>query len=245
MAEISEISRRDGKSGDRNSEEQSSGGGEHFGEAAGPKKSKVKKSEALWLMSFSDLSMILIAFFILQLSYSTVDKKKLDNVQTAMDAKPSKDDNLKSINEKLIKEVKRLNLDKSAEVRLDAAGLSIEFKDGVLFPSGSANANPKFTEVVGSVMKLIGASPDKYHIVIEGHTDDTPIRTKDFQSNWELSAARGFTLMRRFLGNGVAENRMSVEAFAHTRPKITTAGLSGDELTRARSANRRVVIRVE
>ena len=211
------------------------------------RKSQVKKKEALWIMSFLDLSMILIAFFVLQLSYSKVDKKKYDNIQTTLNAKikESKDDNLKVINEKLLKELKKQKLDGSASVQLNASGVVIEFKDGLLFGSGSAKSNPKFTETVGSVMKLIAASPDRYHIVIEGHTDDTPMRSKDFPSNWELSSARGFALMRQFKERGVREDRMSVEAFAQTRPKVVYAGLSGDGLERARAANRRVVIRIE
>jgi len=211
------------------------------------KKSKVKKAEALWLTSFSDLSLILIAFFVLQLSYSKVDKKKYDNIQTSMNAKivEKKDDNLKVINDKLMKELKKQKLDQSASVQLNANGLAVEFKDGLLFGSGSAKSNPKFVQTVGAVMKLIAASPDRYHVVIEGHTDDTPMRSKDFQSNWELSAARGFALMRQFKSRGVREDRMSVEAFAQTRPKVAIAGLKGDALDKARAANRRVVIRIE
>jgi len=211
------------------------------------KKSKVKKAEALWLMSFSDMSMILIAFFILQLSYSKVDKKKYDNIQTAMNAKivEKKDDNLKVLNDKLLKELKKQKLDQSASVQLNANGLAVEFKDGLLFGSGSAKSNQKFVETVGAVMKLIAAAPDRYHVVIEGHTDDTPMRSKDYPSNWELSAARGFALMRQFKARGVHEDRMSVEAFAQTRPKVPIAGLKGHELARARAANRRVVIRIE
>lgn len=211
------------------------------------KKSQVKKKEALWLTSFSDLSMILIAFFVLQLSYSKVDKKKYDNVQTAMNAKivEKKTDNLRVIDEKLRKELQKMKLDKSASVKLDATGLIVEFKDGLLFTSGSSRANPQFEQTVGSVMKLIATTPDRYHIVIEGHTDDTPINSKEFRSNWELSAARGFALMRQFKDRGVREDRMSVEAFAQTRPAMPISGLKGEALAKARAANRRVVVRIE
>ena len=211
------------------------------------KKSKVKKAEALWLMSFSDLSLILIAFFVLQLSFSKVDKKKYDNIQTTMNAKivEKKEDNLKVLNEKLLNELKKQKLDQSASVQLNTNGLAVEFKDGLLFGPGSAKSNQKFTVTVGAVMKLIAASPDRYHVVIEGHTDDTPINSRDFQSNWELSAARGFALMRQFKARGVAESRMSVEAFAQTRPKVAIAALKGEDLAKARAANRRVVIRIE
>ncbi len=54
------------------------------------KKSKVKKSEALWLTSFSDLSLLLMCFFIMQLAYSNPDKRKYDNVKSAMHSMQAK-----------------------------------------------------------------------------------------------------------------------------------------------------------
>ena len=210
-----------------------------------PKKFKVKKGESLWLLSFTDLSMILISFFIVMLSYSTVNQKKADNVQTAVENPKRPENNLKALQERIESEVKKQGLQASANVTFDADGLSVEFKDNLLFASGSAQADPKFAKVVGSVMNVIADAPTKYKLIFEGHTDDTPVLGGQFGNNWDLSAARGISLLKQFEQRGVTSDRMSVTAFADTRPKIVLAGLKKKQLADARAINRRVVIRIE
>ncbi len=215
-----------------------------------PKKFSNSKGEGLWLMSFGDLCLILISFFILMLSFSTVSQKKADIMREAVQPKqskavPSKADSLSSVSKRITTEIKRLKLDKSAQVTFDDAGLAIEFKDGLIFSTASSAPNNEFIEVVGKVMKVIALTPEKFHLKIEGHTDDQPIKSSQFASNWELSSARGIALMRQFAQRGVQEERMSVIAYAQTRPKLPTEGLSGIALQQARAANRRVVIRIE
>jgi chemotaxis protein MotB len=156
-----------------------------------------------------------------------------------------KKDSLTAVSRRIETEIKRLKLEKNAQVTFDDAGVAIEFKDGLLFSMGSASSNPQFQNVIGQVMKLIATTPEKYQLRIEGHTDDVPIKSTQFASNWELSSARGISLMHQFAAKGVNETRMSVVAYAHTRPKRPTLGLSGRDLTLARAANRRVVIRIE
>ena len=206
-----------------------------------------KKDEGLWLMSFSDMSLILMSFFILQLSFSTLDKKKAEVVSEAVkgDKFDVKKDSLAAVSKRIENEIKRLKLEKSAQVTIDTQGVVVEFKDGLLFSVGSADSNKQFFVVVGQVMKVIASSPAIYHLKIEGHTDDVPIKSVLHASNWELSASRAISLMRQFESKGVTENRMSIQAFAQTKPKIPTLGLTGIKLTEARSANRRVVIRIE
>jgi chemotaxis protein MotB len=198
-------------------------------------------------MSFSDMSMILVSFFILQLSFSTINQQKADVLREAIQNSKfiAKKDSLTAVSQRIDNEIKRLQLDKNAQVKLDQTGVAVEFKDGLLFATGSADGNQQFSDVVGQVMKVIASAPKLYKLKIEGHTDDVPIKSSRFASNWELSSARGISLMRMFLARGVDERRMSVQAFAHTQPKRSTIGLEGVDLAQARAANRRVVIRIE
>lgn len=211
------------------------------------RKFKRQKEDGLWLMSFSDMSMILISFFILQLSFSSVNQQKLDVLREAMQSSKfiSKKDSLTAVSNRIDNEIKRLQLDKNASVQLDQTGIIVEFKDGLLFSTGSSDGNPQFTAVVNQVMKVIAGAPTHYKLRIEGHTDDVPIKSTKFASNWELSSARAIYLMRMFAARGVDERRLSVQAFAHTQPKRPTAGLTGKDLEQARASNRRVVIRIE
>lgn len=214
------------------------------------KKSKVEKGEGLWLMSFSDMSLILMSFFVLQLAFSSPDKKKYDNLNSAIQKEVTKTqakaiDNLQTITDKVQKVIKEKKLEKVADVTYGVDGVAIEFKDATLFDSGSAEPNPKYAKVVGEVMQVIAKAPTGYKLVFEGHTDDAKMTSGKFQSNWDLSAARGIALLESFKSRGVSEKRMAVQAFAHTRPKVAYAGLEGDDLKKARAANRRVVIRIQ
>ena len=213
-------------------------------------KTKVHKGEGLWLMSFSDMSLILMSFFILQLSFSTPDKHKYDNLNSAIKDQQAKagaapQENLQTMSEKIKKIIHKKKLDNVAEVKFDVNGLQIEFKDQTLFDVGSAAPNPKNAKIVGEVLATIAKAPGEYKLVFEGHTDDLPVTSGKFRSNWDLAAARGIALLDSFKGRGVDEKRMSVLAFAHTRPKVEYAGLTGEALAKARGANRRVVIRLE
>jgi chemotaxis protein MotB len=108
-----------------------------------------------------------------------------------------------------------------------------------------AQASPAFETTTDRILRILSQAPDRYVITIEGHTDDLPIRTKNFKSNWELSAARGITLLKLLQGRGLDEKRMRIQAVAHTQPKVPIEGKSGQSLQEARRANRRVVIRLD
>ena len=218
------------------------------------RKSKVHKGDGLWLMSFSDMSLILMSFFVLQLSFSAPDRRKYENLSAAITKTPSTTaqaaatpaiENLKSIEGKLTKVIKEQHLEAVVEVRYDINGLAIEFKDHTIFAPGSAVPNPVSAKLVEDVMRTIAATPGDYRLIFEGHTDDVPILGPRFRSNWDLAAARSVALLGTFRARGVKEARMSVIAYAQTRPKIATSGLSGEALRRARAANRRVVVRLE
>lgn len=213
------------------------------------KRPKVRKSEALWMMTFSDLSLILMCFFALILSFSTINNQKFDNVtgnlKSPNPAEKRKEKNLKSIEEQIKKAIQKKNLQKQVAVTLDADGLNIEFRDKLLFGSGSARTNPAAQRTLGEVMAIISKSPDKYHIELEGHTDNVPLSGRGkYRSNWDLSAARSVTLLNEFKRRGVREGRMHVLAYAHTKPKVPVQGKRGMSLKAAQAANRRVVIRL-
>lgn len=217
------------------------------------KKSRGGKDEGLWLLSFADLSMILISFFILMLSFAKVDKKKMEQVVEGMKADQHKNtatadtklDTVLKIERRLNEVLKKLKLDDTATVTYDITGLSIELKDDLVFESGSAKLKPEARPRILSLMKTFTQSSESYRFRFEGHTDDQSISSGPYASNWELSSARGIALMRTFEELGIAPARMSVMALADTKPKVPVSGLAGVELEKARRLNRRVVIRVE
>lgn len=212
-----------------------------------PTKPEAKKSEALWMMTFADLSFILMCFFALLLSMSSINTKKYDNIVDGIKKdKTENKRNLEAIKRFIEKEIKKNKLEKKASVKLDADGLAVEFSDRLLFRSGSAKASKTFSKVSSKVLGIIAKSDKKYSISIEGHTDDTPLgRYNPHKSNWELSSARGISLLQLLHKKGVKKDRVRVISYADTKPKIPIKNLRGKKLTLARAKNRRVVVRLQ
>ncbi len=122
------------------------------------------------------------------------------------------------------------------QTTIDARGLIIRLlTDRVLFESGSADLKPQATPLLEEISHLVNV--DRSHpISVEGNTDDVPISTSRFPSNWELSVARATNVVRFMIGHGVAARRLEASGVAGERPIApnTTAG--------GRSRNRRVEI---
>lgn len=192
--------------------------------------------DELWLMSYADLLTLLVGFFVLIIAGSGVKPSQFERMAASLTgAEPPPLEALRSRVEELIA---RDDLADKIVTRADSAGLGIEFKDALLFDSGSAEIRKEALPVVAKLAALLEELPDR-PVIIEGHTDDVPIRTPVFASNWELSSARAINVLRALESNGVERRRMSVQAFADTR-EVATEG----PLEARRSANRRVVVRV-
>ena len=82
-------------------------------------------------------------------------------------------------------------------------------------------------------------APTEFPITIEGHTDNVPINTPQFPSNWELSAVRATTVLRLFADSGVAAERLTAIGYADTRP------VEPNVLADGRARNRRVTILID
>ncbi len=107
--------------------------------------------------------------------------------------------------------------------------------DNVLFDSGLADVKSQGLPLLGEVGTLLGV--DGVHpIVVEGHTDDVPISTSRYASNWELSTARAAAVVRWLIGRGVPARRFSAAGYADLRPLASNGTAAG------RARNRRVEI---
>jgi len=112
--------------------------------------------------------------------------------------------------------------------------IEVEIRTDILFPSASAQLEPN---AVGIIEKLGAAlAPFPNPIRVEGHTDDRPIKTVTFISNWELSAARAGSVVRVLASKGVLPNRLAVIGYGENRP------LRPNDSAEGRNTNRRVVI---
>ena len=209
-----------------------------------PVQRKGKKKDELWLISYADLVTNLMAVFIMMLAISSVDMSKFEAISSRVSTKPQKN-TLEELTKQLDAEIIKRSLQKRVMTSLGLSGLNVEFLSGVLFASASADLGANALLDAKPILEILSKTDRKYSLAFEGHTDDVPVgKSSKFRDNWDLSSARGVALLVEMSHMGVPEGRMSVAGYAHTRPKQTFVGKIGAELESARTANRRVVIRV-
>jgi len=119
-------------------------------------------------------------------------------------------------------------------VRRNKHWMEVEIKTSILFPSGSAQIAVSATATLSKVAVILKRYPNPIHV--EGFTDNKPIRTLAFPSNWELSAARAASVVRLFSGSGIKPERMAAIGYGENQPIADNATPEG------RNANRRVVL---
>jgi chemotaxis protein MotB len=125
---------------------------------------------------------------------------------------------------------------KSVQTSIEARGLVIRvLTDDLLFASGQASLEGRATALLEEISALLNV--DQTHpISVEGNTDDVPIHSSQFPSNWELSTARASTVVRFLIAHGVGANRLTATGNAEQRPVDTNTTAAG------RARNRRVEI---
>jgi chemotaxis protein MotB len=115
-------------------------------------------------------------------------------------------------------------------------GILLDIKDSALFSSGTAQPAAQAGAIVGKIAAILAANDNR--VIVEGHTDNMPIQTAQFPSNWELSAARAASIVRALQERGIAAERLEASGMADTHPR------SSNDTAQGRSENRRVSLLV-
>jgi chemotaxis protein MotB len=126
--------------------------------------------------------------------------------------------------------------DHTVTVRRHGDNLEVQISTDILFGSGAAQLSPRAVSALQSLAAALKPWPNG--VRVEGHTDDRPIHTMQFPSNWELSAARAASVVHLFADAGVGPERMSVVGFAEYAP------LQPNDSSEGRNANRRVTVTI-
>ncbi len=205
-----------------------------------------------WLISYADFITLLFAFFTTLYAISTVDDSKLTRVAVGLqdaldvpDAARHRGNKIPVVGESLLT---REQLDAKAVLKRDMAedlesgrmelledrrGLVLSIPEASAFATGSADLSPTAMQAVerlaGSLRNL------RNSVLIEGHTDDVPIHTVRFASNWELSTARATAVVQWLIERGGVEaSRLSAAGYGEFHPRVP------NESAQARARNRRV-----
>jgi chemotaxis protein MotB len=126
---------------------------------------------------------------------------------------------------------------RSGELEIEElrGSLQVRALDQILFESGSVEIKPRGREVLAKIATQLGKVSDR-RVRVEGHTDDVPIATARFPSNWELSVARAATVARFLAEHGVAAKQLEASGFGQFQP------IASNKLPKGRARNRRIEI---
>ena len=202
-----------------------------------------EEDDTSWLIPYVDVVSLLLAFLILALAMSKVNLRKFEMVSAAI-SHQAPPPSLDALKEKIDAVIGAQGLSQQVKTVVDEEGLRMELKNALLFDSGQADITPAGRGAIEKVVKLLPTIDQRYQIAIEGHTDDVPIHTAKYDSNWDLSSGRAINVLKFFTGAGISPQRLSAQGYADTRPATPLQADNAATHAKARSENRRVVIRV-
>lgn len=205
-----------------------------------------------WLLTYSDLITLLLGLFVILYAMSKIDTKKYNQWVAAfggvfgssqVEMKQGIGDKglVDGMNEQIqvrqmLKEALELNgKNNSITISIDERGVTIHIQEELLFPSGQAELKTSSLKTMDSLAQVIKRLPND--IRIEGHTDNIPIKTARFPTNWHLSVTRamstGYYMIEQ---HSVNPDKVSVVGYGDLRP------LGSNDTEQGRSLNRRVDI---
>jgi chemotaxis protein MotB len=218
-----------------------------------------------WMVTFADLVMLLLTFFVLLLTMSSMDKKKLQDLMTHFNASTgvlelsgagevynlggfiNKYNNTESLlvvdqkhfltKLKLVSNIKNMLKDLNNDITLsdDERGVALTFHGNILFDPGKTTLRKEAYPVLDVIADAIEKCPND--ILIMGHSDNTPIKDEIYRSNWELSAYRGISVLDYLLmKKRLSPFRFTVGGSGSSRPLYRNVNQKN------RSLNRRVEI---
>jgi chemotaxis protein MotB len=213
-----------------------------------------------WLLTYADLITLLLAFFIMMYVFSKKDAYKYDEVASHLKTifsggtgiagkgsvtatspidMPSRGASSGEIKRQLEGEFLDKNRDESGResisVLSDERGIVIRVLDKAFFDEGKAELKEGAKSALDKIVPIIKGVEN--HIRIEGHTDNVPINTSEFKSNWELSVRRATEVVRYFIEKrGLPPERISATGYAEYRP------ISQNNSPKNRALNRRIEI---
>ena len=206
--------------------------------AIAPKKQQ-QSDEGGWLTTYADMMTLLMTFFVLLFAMSTLDPVKLEQFGDSTkknkgSQKKSKKVSLTQINKEVKKLVVEQELQSQVKVSMDARGVTLGIASDLAFGSGTANLSGP---IKSFLVKLVGTMEKAtYAIAVEGHTDNVPIRSGQFPSNWELSAARASAVIRYLTSQGIEADKFRAIGFGDTVP------IAPNDTRENQAKNRRVDI---
>lgn len=155
---------------------------------------------------------------------------------------PGRGGSAQEVAKEIEKTIERLNAQSQVTVSQTGKGIHITIADELgrppfAFESGSSRLNPRMVIVLNAIADLLQDTASQ--VRIEGHTDDVPISTDEFPSNWELSSSRAVRVLRYLISRGCDPERLAASGYAEYKP------VAGNTTPEGRARNRRVEIYIQ
>ncbi len=192
-----------------------------------------------WMVTFADLLSLVLTFFILLFAMKSVDKGLLQEdlgyfrqggigILRSGNRMPILPPESHRLDSSVVKQFSPAEVQETfnnermhgqVTVRTEKEGLVISVSSGILFHPGQADLRPEAAKVLDEVVLV--AQGAEYAVQVEGHTDNLPIQTAHYASNWELSVARAGSVIRHMLKDGKLDpQRFSLVGYGDSRPLL-------------------------
>lgn len=208
------------------------------------------EEDMAWLITYLDMMTLLLTLFVVMLAYSTFQPDKFSRLKESLSEEISKEskpapkkpddarpDPVEQLAQRLAQQLGQAGLSDAVKMDVEDRRLTLQMQEKILFASGHAELNEQGIKVLARLAPMFMAPGQM--ISVEGHTDNVPISTGAFPSNWELSVSRASRVVRYLAERGVPANRLRAIGYGETRPLVDNS----DE--QARTANRRVSIVID
>jgi len=188
------------------------------------------------MVPYGNLMTILLIFFLVLYSYAYLAnpkyEKALERIKKELSKELANKPEDTEIAEKLQKE-----LEKFGTVMISATRIKVDLPAPILFDSGKAELKTESLEVLKKIGNILKDTQNK--IIVEGHTDNVPIAGGKYSSNWELSSARAFSVIKYFVKDiGINPERLTAYGYGEYRPLVP------NDTEENRAKNRRIEITI-
>ena len=206
------------------------------------------EGEGPWIVSYADMMTLLFCFFVIMTSFASFDpvevagkSEKLAEGFNPKGAEAALED-LKGLG----LEVGKLpDLEGIAHPEVKDGVLRIVFSTSILFPPGEIELSEELEKKIDVMIGLIKSKNKDYRIIVEGHTDNSPILpTGVYSSNWDLSSQRASALVERFIYYGFNPRNIVAVGYGDSRPVAPNFNKNGDPIRENQNLNRRVVVKI-
>jgi len=212
-----------------------------------------------WLLTYSDMITLLMVFFIVLYAVSQVNNAKYQVLMKALKqvlsgqqvivqtggktpvpppvvgktpSQKSQPQDLEKLAQEIQQVAKSSGMQADVSVTVATVGVRVSFLNGILFDLGRATIRPQSFPLLRHIGAILATVPN--NVIIEGYTDDLPIDTSEFHTNWDLSAIRSTRVIEFLIATGLDPARFAAEAYSQYRP------IASNNTAQGRQENRRV-----